>query len=56
MTPAASNNVEKLQDVEVEQNCNTQRTVAAMREDFAHYFMNEGAVPFQWDKAMNCDF
>ncbi|XP_023246920.1 uncharacterized protein LOC111643391 [Copidosoma floridanum] len=27
-----------------------------VRDDFAEYFMNEGAVPFQWEKANNCDF
>ncbi|XP_014217611.1 uncharacterized protein LOC106646097 [Copidosoma floridanum] len=34
------------------------RQVAAvrMRDCFADYFMNEGAVPFQWKKANNADF
>lgn len=28
----------------------------AMRDHFANYFMEEGAVSFQWDKAINNDF
>lgn len=27
-----------------------------IRENFADYFMNEGAVYFQWEKAANADF
>lgn len=31
-------------------------SVNTIRENFANYFMNEGAVDFQWHKAINGDF
>lgn len=33
-----------------------QRLIKQYREEFASYFMNEGAVEFQWEKALNNDF